>query len=49
MWKLWIYNNIWGVIRMVKMLKKIEVVKKPLNKDDETKINELLKTYKLEQ
>ena len=34
---------------MVKMLKKIEVVKKPLNKDDETKINELLKTYKLEQ
>jgi len=34
---------------MVKMLKKIEVVKKPLNKDDETKNNELLKTYKLEQ
>lgn len=34
------------VIRMVKMLKKIEVVNKPLNKEDETKINELLKTYK---
>jgi hypothetical protein len=32
------------VIRMVKMLKKI-VVNKPLNKEDETKINALLKTY----
>lgn len=30
---------------MVKMLKKIEVVKKPLNKEDEIKINALLKTY----
>lgn len=29
---------------MVKMLKKI-VVNKPLNKEDETKINALLKTY----
>lgn len=32
------------MIRMVKMLKKI-VVNKPLNKEDETKINALLKTY----
>lgn len=33
------------VIRMVKMLKKIVVIDKPLNKEDETKINALLKTY----
>lgn len=31
---------------MVKMLKKI-VVNKPLNKEDETKINALLKTYEI--
>lgn len=30
---------------MVKMLKKLNVVNKPLNKEEETKINELLKTY----
>lgn len=30
---------------MVKMLKKIEVVNKSLNEEDETKINALLKTY----
>lgn len=30
---------------MVKMLKKIEVVNKSLNKEDETKINALLNTY----
>lgn len=30
---------------MVKMLKKIMVVNKPLNKEDEAKINALLKTY----
>ena len=30
---------------MVKMLKKIEVVKKPLNKEDETKINGTIEFY----
>lgn len=30
---------------MVKMLKKIKVVNKSLNKEDETKINALLKSY----
>ena len=32
---------------MVKMLKKIKVVNKSLNKEDETKINALLKTYEI--